>query len=114
MQLTGRPATGRGIEEVNIVKFDLRDLEPFVAVADAGSIARAAERSHTVASAISKRISDLEESFGAPLLLRGAKGVELTAAGNALLKRARVLCIRHNSCRAPRRVLTFDRCRLPL
>jgi DNA-binding transcriptional LysR family regulator len=31
------------------MKFDIRDLELFVAVADAGSIARAAERSHTVA-----------------------------------------------------------------
>lgn len=73
------------------MKFDLRDLELFVAVADAGSIARAAERSHTVASAISKRISDLEENFSTALLVRGAKGVELTAAGHALLARARVL-----------------------
>lgn len=73
------------------MRFDLRDLELFVAVADAGSIARAAERSHTVASAVSKRISDLEESFGTGLLVRGAKGVELTAAGHALLARARIL-----------------------
>jgi DNA-binding transcriptional LysR family regulator len=73
------------------VRFDLRDLELFIAVADAGSIARAAERSHTVASAVSKRISDLEENFGTPLLVRGAKGVELTTAGHALLTRARVL-----------------------
>lgn len=73
------------------MRFDLRDLELFVAVADAGSIARAADRSHTVASAVSKRISDLEESFGTSLLVRGAKGVELTAAGHALLARARVL-----------------------
>jgi DNA-binding transcriptional LysR family regulator len=73
------------------VRFDLRDLELFVAVADAGSIARAAERSHTVASAVSKRISDLEDNFGTALIARGAKGVELTAAGHALLVRARVL-----------------------
>ena len=73
------------------MRFDLRDLELFVAVADAGSIARAADRSHTVASAVSKRISDLEDNFGMPLLVRGAKGVELTAAGHALLVRARVL-----------------------
>lgn len=73
------------------MRFDLRDLELFVAVADAGSIARAAERSHTVASAVSKRVSDLEENFGTALLSRGAKGVELTAAGHALLSRARVL-----------------------
>ena len=73
------------------MRFDLRDLELFVAVADAGSIARAAERSHTVASAVSKRISDLEETFGTALLVRGAKGIELTAAGHALSIRARVL-----------------------
>jgi len=73
------------------LRFDLRDLELFVAVADAGSIARAAERSHTVPSAVSKRISDLEERFGSTLMLRSAKGVELTAAGHALLARARVL-----------------------
>jgi len=73
------------------VRFDLRDLELFVAVAEAGSIARAAERCHTVASAVSKRVSDLEESFGTGLLVRGAKGVELTSAGHALLVRARVL-----------------------
>jgi DNA-binding transcriptional LysR family regulator len=68
--------------------FDLRDLELFVAVAEAGSIARAAERSHTVASAVSKRLSDLEETFGAALLVRSARGVELTPAGHALLNAA--------------------------
>lgn len=73
------------------MRFDLRDLELFVAVAEVGSIARAAERSHTVASAVSKRISDLEESFGTSLLVRGARGVELTAAGHALLVRARTI-----------------------
>ena len=60
-----------------------------MAVAETGSIARAAERCHTVASAVSKRLSDLESSFGTPLLVRGAKGVELTAAGNTFLARAR-------------------------
>ena len=73
------------------LRFDLRDLQLFVAVADAGSIARAAERSNTVASAVSKRISDLEEDFGSALIVRGAKGVELTAAGHALLVRARAM-----------------------
>lgn len=73
------------------VRFDLRDLELFVAVADAGSIARAAERSHTVASAVSKRISELEHKLGCSLLSRGPKGVELTPGGHALASRARVL-----------------------
>jgi DNA-binding transcriptional LysR family regulator len=71
------------------VKFDFRDLEQFVAVAETGSIARAAERCNTVASAVSKRLSDLEDSFGTALLVRGAKGAELTPAGHAFLARAR-------------------------
>ena len=89
--MAGRQPAAALLSEGIDVRFDLRDLELFVAVADAGSIARAAERSHTVASAVSKRISDLEESFGSPLLSRGSKGVELTAAGHSLLSRARVL-----------------------
>ena len=71
------------------MRFDFRDLEQFVAVAETGSIARAAERCHTVASAVSKRLSDLEDSFGTPLMVRGTKGVELTPAGHTFLARAR-------------------------
>jgi DNA-binding transcriptional LysR family regulator len=73
------------------VKFDLRDLELFVAVADSGSIARAAERAHTVPSAISKRLSDMEEALGTPLITRGTRGIALTPAGHTLLTRARTL-----------------------
>lgn len=73
------------------MRFDFKDLELFVAVAEAGSIARAAERRHTVASAVSKRLSDLEDSFRTPLLTRGARGVELTPAGHAFLVNARRL-----------------------
>jgi DNA-binding transcriptional LysR family regulator len=73
------------------VKFDLRDLELFVAVADSGSIARAAERAHTVPSAISKRLSDMEEALGTPFVTRGSHGISLTPAGHTLLTRARTL-----------------------
>ena len=73
------------------MKFDLRDLELFVAVADCGSIARAAERAHTVPSAISKRLSDMEDMLGTPLITRGTRGIALTAAGHTLLTRARLL-----------------------
>jgi DNA-binding transcriptional LysR family regulator len=73
------------------LKFDLRDLELFVAVADCGSIARAAELAHTVASAISKRLSDMEDMLGTPLITRGTRGIALTPAGHTLLTRARLL-----------------------
>jgi DNA-binding transcriptional LysR family regulator len=71
------------------MQFSLKDLELFVAAAEAGSIARAAARCHTVPSAVSKRLSDLEDEFKSPLLVRGSKGVNLTPAGHALLARAR-------------------------
>lgn len=71
------------------MQFSLRDLELFVAVAEAGSIAKAAERCHTVASAVSKRLSDLEHTFKTSLLVRSSKGVNLTPAGHALLARSR-------------------------
>ncbi|HWF91007.1 MAG TPA: LysR family transcriptional regulator [Terriglobales bacterium] len=67
----------------------MKDLELFVAVAEAGSIAKAAQQCHTVASAVSKRISDMEASFHTALLVRRSKGVELTPAGHALLARSR-------------------------
>ena len=71
------------------MQFSLKDLELFVAAAETGSIAKAADRCHTVASAVSKRLSDLEDTFKTSLFTRGSKGVTLTPAGHALLVRAR-------------------------
>ncbi len=71
--------------------FELKDLELFLAVVDAGSIAKAAARCYTSASAISKRLSDLEKHLGTPLLLRSSQGISLTPAGHTLQLRARSL-----------------------
>ncbi|ARU05403.1 LysR family transcriptional regulator [Comamonas serinivorans] len=68
---------------------DLTTLRLFVAVAETGSIGQAAEREFMAASAISKRLSDLEHLLRAPLLDRHARGVTLTPAGDALLHHAR-------------------------
>jgi DNA-binding transcriptional LysR family regulator len=64
-------------------------LQHFIAVCEEGSMARAAEREALVASALSKRIAALEAEVGVPLLLRRARGVAPTPAGEALLARAR-------------------------
>lgn len=64
-------------------------LQHFVAVCEEGSIARAAARESLVASALSKRIAALESETGVALLVRRRRGVEPTAAGQALLARAR-------------------------
>jgi DNA-binding transcriptional LysR family regulator len=61
----------------------------FVAVAEYKNIAKAAESCNIVPSAVSKRISDLEDSLGVPLLFRKSRGVELTHAGEAALKYAK-------------------------
>ena len=65
---------------------ELRHLRYFVAVADAGSLTLAAEqRLHTAQPSLSRQIRDLEYEVGAELLKRSARGVELTAAGQAFL-----------------------------
>lgn len=69
--------------------FDPVTLRLFVAVCEEGNIARAAAREALVASAVSKRIAAVEAQIGAPLLVRGRRGIEPTAAGQALLRQAR-------------------------
>jgi len=68
---------------------DLDTLRLFLAAADEKNIARAAEREHIAASAVSKRISDLEAELDTPLFRRTGRGVELTAAGETLVHHAR-------------------------
>jgi DNA-binding transcriptional LysR family regulator len=68
---------------------ELRQLDAFVAAADAGGITRAAERLHVVQSAISASLRRLEAELGTPLFERRARGVVLTDAGRALLPHAR-------------------------
>jgi DNA-binding transcriptional LysR family regulator len=68
---------------------DLKSLQLFVAVADCGSISEAARRTHLALAAASKRISVLESRARLPLLLRHARGIRLTPAGESMLVHAR-------------------------
>jgi DNA-binding transcriptional LysR family regulator len=68
---------------------DLTTLRLFVSVCEAGNIARAGEKANIVGSAISKRLAQLEEQVGTPLLVRKRHGVAPTAAGQTLLEHAR-------------------------
>ncbi len=77
---------------------ELRHLRYFVAVADTGSLTLAAEqRLHTSQPSLSRQIRDLEEQVGCELFNRGARGVELTAAGRAFLDHARLALIQVDS-----------------
>jgi LysR family hca operon transcriptional activator len=70
---------------------ELRHLRYFVAVAEERSITVAAgHRLHTAQPSLSRQIRELEAEVGAELLIRSARGIELTAAGRAFLDHARL------------------------
>lgn len=64
---------------------ELRHLRYFTAVAEAGSITRAAERLHVAQPAVSQQIRAFEDVLGVPLLVRQARGVVLTPEGKRVL-----------------------------
>ena len=73
------------------MRFDLVDLQLFIAVADSRSITAGALRAHLALASASVRIKGLEAALGAVLLKRGRRGIELTAAGESLLDHARII-----------------------
>lgn len=73
-------------------RFTLRQLEYFVAVAEAGTVTAAADHVHLSQSAMSTALADLERVLGVQLLVRHhARGVTLTPSGEELLISAREL-----------------------
>jgi len=66
-------------------------LRNFVAVIEAGTFRQAAKNLHLSQSSISKSLQQLENEIGAEILHRGARGVAPTAAGEALLARAKII-----------------------
>lgn len=73
------------------MRFDLVDLQLFVAVADSRSITQGAARCNLALASASARIKGLEEALGVSLLTRGRRGVAPTAAGESLLGHARIV-----------------------
>ena len=68
-------------------RIKLRDLHVLQAVAQAGSMSKAANQLAVSVQVISKAIADLEHTAGVPLLDRIPQGVEPTAYGRALMHR---------------------------
>jgi LysR family transcriptional regulator, hca operon transcriptional activator len=70
---------------------ELRHLRYFIAVAEEGSLTKAAERRlHTAQPSLSRQIRDLEVEVGVKLIERKARGIGLTAAGRVFLDLARL------------------------
>jgi DNA-binding transcriptional LysR family regulator len=68
---------------------ELRHLRYFVAVAEELHVTRAAAQLHIAQQALSAQIRNLEMELGFDLLVRGSRGVTLTAAGRSFLEGAK-------------------------
>ncbi len=71
--------------------FDLRTVDYFLTAVTRGSLRAAAQELGVTQPALTKAIRRLEDSFGAPLFDRRARGVTPTVYGTALLRHARDL-----------------------
>ena len=98
----GRPGTvprraviterGATLATVTAMRFTLRQLQYFVAAAEAGSVTDAALNIPVSQSSVSAAIAQLEAALGVQLLIRHhAQGISPTAEGRQFLDRARAL-----------------------
>ena len=73
------------------MKFDLRQLQAFVTLADTANYREAASRLFITQPALTKQIQGLEQTLGCTLFKRGRHGAELTALGAQRLTQASAL-----------------------
>ncbi|MBB3858781.1 DNA-binding transcriptional LysR family regulator [Novosphingobium hassiacum] len=69
--------------------FDERQLRAFLAVAETGSLGRAARIANLTQPSLSRLIKSMEDRLGHPLFERGSKGMSVTTAGQLLTLHAR-------------------------
>ena len=79
---------------------DLRQLRTFRAVAELGSLSRAADKLRIAQPALSRQIRLLEHELRTPLFIRHGRGMVLTEAGRILLDRTAGLVHRLEQARA--------------
>jgi DNA-binding transcriptional LysR family regulator len=70
------------------MKFDLTDLQAFLAVANLGSFRAASEAMYLSQSALSRRVDKLEAALAVKLFERTTRKVELTTIGRGFVPRA--------------------------
>lgn len=79
---------------------ELRQLRYLCSVVDEGSFTAAAAACAIAQPSLSQQILNLEQEFGQPLLIRHARRVELTEAGQAVLRRARMILAETDALRS--------------
>jgi DNA-binding transcriptional LysR family regulator len=77
--------------ETSGMHFDLADLRLFIHIGESPSLTQGARRAFLSPAAASARIKALEGQLDTRLLYRDSRGVELTPAGQQLLKHARLI-----------------------
>lgn len=79
---------------------DLKELEYVVAIADEGSISRAAEKLYMAQSSLSQYLARYEAELGARLFFRRGGGVSPTSAGAVFLPKAREMLRQYRQVKA--------------
>ena len=72
----------------NRMSFSLRQIQYFLAVAENGSVSKAAAQLHTSQSTITEALKDLEADLGVRLLERQPRGLALTHKGQFFRRHA--------------------------
>src|ERR1700753_4222959 len=80
-----------GRNEGKTLRFDLADMRLVLTVVEQGSLTKGAEIENLALASVSERISGMEFALGAQLLERNRRGVTTTAAGDALIRHARLI-----------------------
>ena len=70
---------------------EFRHLETIQALADTGSVSKAADRLHLTQSALSHQLKVLETHYGTPIVERNAKPLRFTSVGARMLELARTV-----------------------
>ena len=70
------------------MSMDIKDLRYFLAVAEEGTITRAAARLCMAQPPLSRQIQQLEEELGTSLFVRGKRRIQLTEEGIFLKQQA--------------------------
>lgn len=79
---------------------ELRQFKYFVAIADCGSLSRAAQQLYVAQSALSKQMAELEAELQTQLLLRSRNGVAMTEAGKIFYEYAQGITKQVNDARS--------------
>ena len=69
---------------------DIRQLRTVLAIAETGSLTRAAELLHVVQPALSRQLRSLEDELGVAIFERNSRGMALTEPGRGFLEQVRI------------------------